>query len=109
MELPEKIKQLMKNEGLNSVELAHRVGVSKQYISQILTSNQDLRLSTMSKLANALNTTVSALLDETEKPANKSSKTMTKKVIFQIEVDESNNDNYFKMVIGKEFLKQIKK
>ena len=32
----QKIKDLMKSEGLNQTQLAHRLGVSKSYVSRIL-------------------------------------------------------------------------
>ena len=99
----------MKNEGITGVDLAEKIGVSKQYISQILSGKQDLRVATLEKIAAALNVHPGSLLENGSEVIPLSSKSMTKKVIFQIEVDESVDDNYLKMVIGKEFMNQLKK
>jgi len=106
-ELENNVKQLMKIQGLNNVELAKKIGVSKQYISQILSGKQDVRVSTLTKLANALDVSIARLLNSETNLVVQSSKAITKKVIFQIEVDESVDDNCLKMVIGKNFFNQI--
>ncbi|MCX6250741.1 MAG: helix-turn-helix transcriptional regulator [Bacteroidetes bacterium] len=101
------IKQIMKDQRIRNVDLAGKMGIAKQNISQILNGDQDLMLSTLQKIADSLNIPVSKLFEGEE--SLKSSKNMTGKVIFQIEIDENVKNNYLKMILGKSFIDELKK
>ena len=108
MDISKKIRELMLRDNINGNDLAQRIGSSRQYISQVLSGKGDLRVSTLEKIAKGFNVPLAALMED-KNTSVMTSKAMTKKVIFQIEVDESVDDNYLKMVIGKDFINQLKK
>jgi len=104
----ENIKKLMKDQGVNNTELASKMGISKQAVGAMLKGDQDIMLATLEKVARSLNTPVKTFFND-ERKAEKSSNSMTKKIIFQIEIDETVNDNHLKMVLGKDFMNFLKK
>jgi transcriptional regulator with XRE-family HTH domain len=54
-EIGEKVSLYMKEQNLNRVQLAERLGVSRSYVTQILNSNPNLTVKTLLKLSDVLN------------------------------------------------------
>jgi transcriptional regulator with XRE-family HTH domain len=57
-----RIKQLRKKRKMSQVALAEAAGISRTYLARLETSRQDPTLSTLEKLAKALNVDVAKLL-----------------------------------------------
>ena len=102
------IRKLADEKRISLKEIADYTKISQQGLNKML-NNDDFKSSTLIQIAELLNVSISLLFDSEPKITSVLNKAITKKVIFQIEVDESVDDNYLKMVIGKDFLKQIKK
>ena len=64
MTIGERIRLFRKGKGMTQAELADRLGISPVNISQIETENRNLTLETLRSIALALDTTVTALLEE---------------------------------------------
>lgn len=62
--LKHNIRLRMKHLNLSNAQLAEKIGIKRQNVSQILNGETDLRLSTVKKLASALNIGVSDLFEE---------------------------------------------
>lgn len=62
------LRQLRKRKGYSGVELASILGVDKQFLSRLELGQSDPRLSTLIRLAQALDLHVSELLDRMEYP-----------------------------------------
>jgi transcriptional regulator with XRE-family HTH domain len=100
------VKEIMKYQGLNNTSLALKIGVKKQNMSQILNGDQDLRLSTVQKIADALNVPLVRLFEPLGTSKNITSDSKKTKVVIQIELDEENG---LKMSLGKDFMNFLKK
>lgn len=54
-ELPKlRIKEILKEKGISQIELAEKMGKSKQYISNILTSGKGMSIATLVEIAKIL-------------------------------------------------------
>jgi transcriptional regulator with XRE-family HTH domain len=70
--LAERLRQLRKKRGLTQEETAERANISYKYYQQVeLGKKRDLRLSTLMKLAEAFDISVSKLLDSAPRWRNK--------------------------------------
>ena len=63
---PVLLEQIMRGDGLNQVELGERIGVSKQYISQIMTGKRNVGKHILAKLTEAFPDYVEDTSDDTE-------------------------------------------
>lgn len=73
-----RIKEILKEKGLNGVELAEMLGINKITLYRNLSENNDLRISTLEKIATALNVPLWSLLvskDEITKDETSEQKT----------------------------------
>lgn len=73
-----RIKEILKEKGLNGVELAEMLGINKITLYRNLSENNDLRISTLEKIATALNVPLWSLLvskDEITKDETNEQKT----------------------------------
>ncbi len=61
--LAKRLKQLRAKEGLTQLQLAKKAGVTLAYIGRLETGHYDPQLSTLKKLAKALNCTISDLVE----------------------------------------------
>lgn len=57
-----KYKATLEKYGVSQVELAERLGINRVSVSRLLSEKNDLRLSTVTKIANAVGCSVSELL-----------------------------------------------
>lgn len=57
-----RLRMLMKRQGINNATLAKRTGVAPGVISRILSENRDFKVSTAIKLAKGMNVSVDYLL-----------------------------------------------
>lgn len=57
-----RIKEILKEKGLNGVELAEMLGINKITLYRNLSESNDLRISTLEKIATALNVPLWSLL-----------------------------------------------
>lgn len=57
-----RIKEILKEKGLKGVELAEMLGINKITLYRNLSENNDLRISTLEKIATALNVPLWSLL-----------------------------------------------
>lgn len=59
-----RVRNLRKRRGWNQEELAHEANIGRSFIGAIETGSKDLRISTLVKLANVFETTVSSLVKQ---------------------------------------------
>lgn len=57
-----KFKATLEKYGMSQVELAERLGINRVSVSRLLSEKNDLRLSTVTKIANAVGCSVSELV-----------------------------------------------
>ena len=106
--ISQNIRKIAEEKRITLKEIAEYTNVSQQGLNKML-NNDDFKSSTLVQIAELFNVSISMLFDSVSPMTQSSNKAITKKIIFQIEVDESVDDNYLKMVIGKDFLNQLKK
>ena len=69
-----KIKETLKQRGLKQNELADRLGINRVSLSRLLSDKNDMRISTLKKIADAIGCDVSEFFtpETTEEPADHS-------------------------------------
>jgi transcriptional regulator with XRE-family HTH domain len=70
--LGEKIRQLREKHGWSQEQLAHETGFGRSFMSAIERGKKDIRISTLCKLADIFEMTVTQLLKGTDSPIRKS-------------------------------------
>lgn len=58
------IRNIRQRQGISQIQLARMVGISNSFLSDVENGRREMSLSTLKKIAAALNTTCSALLEE---------------------------------------------
>lgn len=58
-----RIDRIMKEKGVSTHQLAEIMGVTPQYVSEVVNERKNITLAQLSKFADALNVSMSALLD----------------------------------------------
>lgn len=93
------LERLMKEKGLNQAKLAEKANMSPQQMSSILIKDADLRISTVTKLANALDINISELIDSNTKSHDKSNKDTTNSLVdfLQSQIKEKDQQIRFLM------------
>ncbi len=59
-------KEVLKKYGVSQVELADRLGINRVSVSRLLNEKNDMRASTLTKIAKAIGCSVGELFDEPE-------------------------------------------
>lgn len=57
-------KEVLEKYGLTQIELADRLGINRVSVSRLLSEKNDMRTSTLIKIANAIGCSVGELFDE---------------------------------------------
>jgi len=57
-------KEVLKKYGINQIELAKKLGINRVSVSRLLSENNDMRASTITKIANAIGCTAGELFDD---------------------------------------------
>ena len=67
-----KIKEALKKRGLKQIDLADRLGINRVSLSRILSDKNDMRMSTIKKIADAIGCDVAEFFTpaEPEEPTN---------------------------------------
>lgn len=63
-----RIVEILREKDLSNTELAKKMGVSPQYISEVVNGHRNITLDTINKFAAALNVPVVALFDGYKEP-----------------------------------------
>lgn len=58
-------KEVLKKYGVTQIELADKLGINRVSVSRLLSDNNDMRASTIIKIANAIGCTPGELFDDT--------------------------------------------
>lgn len=64
-----RIKEVLKEYNITQIELAGRLGINRVSVSRLLSDGNDMRLSTMQKIADAIGCEVCELISEPKKEA----------------------------------------
>lgn len=59
-------KEVLKKYGVTQVELADKLGINRVSVSRLLSDNNDMRASTIIKIANAIGCTAGELFDDAQ-------------------------------------------
>lgn len=59
-------KEVLKKYGVTQSELAERLGINRVSVSRLLSDNNDMRASTIAKIANAIGCKAGELFEESE-------------------------------------------
>lgn len=68
-----KFKSILEKYGVNQIELAKRLDINRVSISRLLSEKNDLRLSTLAKIADAIGCSITELI-ESENASDESEK-----------------------------------
>lgn len=91
LDFTEELSRLMDEEGVSRAELARRIGASPAYITKVLRGNVNFTLTTMTKLARALERVVRVHLSPEGVLVSWDDKKVSRNVIIDVVVDESAN------------------
>ena len=61
-----KIKEALKKRGLKQIDLADRLGINRVSLSRLLSDKNDMRISTIKKIADAIGCDVSEFFTQTK-------------------------------------------
>ena len=64
------IKEALKQRGLKQNDLAERLGINRVSLSRLLSDKNDMRISTIKKIADAIGLPVGQLFDQKPQPKN---------------------------------------
>lgn len=57
-------KEVLKKYGITQIELAEKLGINRVSVSRLLSDNNDMRVSTIMKIANAIGCSAAELFDD---------------------------------------------
>ena len=89
------IKETLKKRGLKQNELADRMGINRVSLSRLLSDKNDMRISTIKKIADAIGVPVGQLSDEPQ--ATPTNNTITcphcgEKLVINLSVSDKKHD-----------------
>ena len=91
------IKETLKQRGLTQNELAERLGINRVSLSRLLSDKNDMRLSTIKKIADAIGVPVGQLFDQKQQPTNSGHNVITcphcgEKLVINLSVSDKKHD-----------------
>lgn len=66
-----RVKEVLSKYNVTQIELAERLGINRVSVSRLLSDKNDMRISTLQKIANAIGCNVCELLSEVPQQARK--------------------------------------
>ena len=91
------IKEALKQRGLKQNDLAERLGINRVSLSRLLSDKNDMRISTIKKIADALGVPVGQLFDQKPQPTNADHNVITcphcgSKLVINLSVSDKKHD-----------------
>ena len=91
------IKEALKKRGLKQNDLADRLGINRVSLSRLLSDKNDMRFSTIKKIADALGLPVGQLFDQKPQTTNADHNTITcphcgEKLVINLSVSDKKHD-----------------